>query len=250
MLFINTRPRDRADALTREICKQGIDVLDVPLLHLESVALSEQLTQQFHALPQANIIIVVSPTAAKIGLSYLAQVFQETPQLESIHWIAVGAKTAEVLKAAGINAHIPKVETSEGMLELPILKQASIQSIAFWRGEGGRQFMMSHLAQKNINIINMILYKRSLPRETVTSFQHVAEILKQYHQKIYVCISSEASWLNWLNLLKHDLDVVSKCHYIVLGARLHSIVAKNIPLEKILLASNLKANELGSLMQQ
>ena len=39
-----------------------------------------------------------------------------------IQWIAVGETTAQALATYGISAEVPLVETSEGMLQLPMLK--------------------------------------------------------------------------------------------------------------------------------
>lgn len=249
MLFINTRPVERAEPLTKGIKHFGIEVIELPLLALKPIDLSLVLSEQFEIMStQAQVVVVVSPTAANIGLKYLEQLGYEFNDLNKLHWIAVGDKTAEVFHQIGLQVHVPDVETSEGMLALPILKELDINCIAFWRGEGGRQFMMDHLAQKNIHILNMILYERGLPQSTVTSSQHVAEILKQYHEKIYVCISSEASWHYWLNLFSKDINILYKCHYLVLGARVYTIVAKSIALPNISLISSLKADELGRLM--
>ncbi len=50
-------------------------------------------------------------------------------------------RTAQALAQYGISAEVPKVETSEGMLQLPVLQTLnSGQCLAFWRGEGGRMF--------------------------------------------------------------------------------------------------------------
>ena len=43
MLFINTRPQDRAEALTQALQQQHIEVIDLPLLQLSAQPWSEQL---------------------------------------------------------------------------------------------------------------------------------------------------------------------------------------------------------------
>ena len=64
---------------------------------------------------------MVSPTAVDVGMQYLAQSGLKIDELKHIQWIAVGQATANRLHDYGIEAHVPEVETSEGMLNLPLL---------------------------------------------------------------------------------------------------------------------------------
>ena len=66
MLFINTRPQDRAEALTQALQQQHIEVIDLPLLQLSAQPWSEQLANLYAQLPHTHIIVVVSPTAVDI----------------------------------------------------------------------------------------------------------------------------------------------------------------------------------------
>ena len=53
-------------------------------------------------------------------------------ELKHIQWIAVGQATANRLHDYGIEAHVPEVETSEGMLNLPLLhRMQKSGSVAF-----------------------------------------------------------------------------------------------------------------------
>ena len=82
--------------------------------------------------------MVVSPAAADIGMQYLQQSGISLNDLRQLQWIAVGQTTAEHLKHYGISSQVPKLETSEGMLELDVFRQFNdLHSVAFWRGEGG-----------------------------------------------------------------------------------------------------------------
>ncbi|MEG0489621.1 MAG: uroporphyrinogen-III synthase, partial [Acinetobacter sp.] len=73
MLFINTRPIDRAQALTQCLRQSGFDVLDLPLLELKPRPLTQPLKQLYSQLKHTQIIVVVSPTAVKVGMQYLQQ---------------------------------------------------------------------------------------------------------------------------------------------------------------------------------
>ena len=227
MIVINTRPTDRAAALTDACIQVGYDVLALPLLELHPVAYHAALQSLYTQLASAQVIVVVSPTAVKIGMQYLVQSGISLAQLKHIQWIAVGAMTAQALADYDIHAQVPDVETSEGMLSLPIFQNMpQLSRIAFWRGEGGRQFMMQQCLERQIEVLNFVLYQRVLPEQSRYVFQQFQVQFSQLHPdvKTWVCISSEASWNNWKLLCQHAPEVLNQMHYLVLGQRLSEIL--------------------------
>ncbi|MBF7695132.1 uroporphyrinogen-III synthase [Acinetobacter rathckeae] len=221
MLFINTRPPDRAKPLTQQLQQLGHEVLLLPLLELTPIALHATLIAQFERLNQADVVVVVSPTAAQIGIQYLSALNISLQMLPQCKWIAVGEKTAQVLAQAGIQADIPCVENSEGMLQLPVLQNPSMQIVAFWRGEGGRQFMMEELAAHGVEILNMLLYQRSLPNSSVVQAQVMCERLQDNGlNAVFVPMTSEASWKNWKRICVQHHVALSRFIYLPLGQRL------------------------------
>ncbi|MCJ8162548.1 uroporphyrinogen-III synthase [Acinetobacter zhairhuonensis] len=226
MLFINTRPKARATELSFALQQAGIQVLELPLLELEPCAWSTALQSLYLQLPQASCIVVVSPSAVEFGMAGLQQSGLTLQDLQALQWIAVGEKTAQALAAYGIQSHVPEVETSEGMLQIPLLQNLSSSScIAFWRGQGGRQFMMENLQQQGVSILNFILYQRRCPTQTMKNFEQVVAQLQQ-HQSYSVLISSEASWLNWLALMQTHPALFAHGHFMVLGERLFQLLFK------------------------
>ncbi|WP_273778235.1 uroporphyrinogen-III synthase [Acinetobacter sp. GSS19] len=224
MWFINTRPQDRADNLTAALTAEGIRVKSLPLLELSACVWTPALATLYAELPQADMVVVVSPTAVRIGMQYLQQAGISLQLLASVQWIAVGKATAQVLAEYGISSHVPEVETSEGMLSLPLFQQTSVNTIAFWRGEGGRQFMMQHLQQQGVRILNFVLYQRVCPKETLTTWQEWLPILHQKPAPVWMLVTSEASWLNWLSLIDRDELPWSDFHFLVLGPRLSDLL--------------------------
>ncbi|MBF7685339.1 uroporphyrinogen-III synthase [Acinetobacter sp. B10A] len=229
MRFINTRPADRAEPLTQQLQQLGHEVLQLPLLVLKPIALHDHLRSQLMRLNQAQIVVVVSPTAAYLGLQYLQVLNIPVATLTQLKWIAVGEKTAKVLAVAGIDACVPTVETSEGMLQLPLLQQSGLNMVAFWRGEGGRQFMMEQLRAQGVQIFNMLLYQRALPQDAL---MHAHSISQQLHQEVnqqtFVCISSEASWKNWQYLCAQQNWSLSHFTYLPLGQRLADLLSTDL----------------------
>ena len=224
MMFLNTRPQDRATSLTQALLEAGHQVESLPLLELIAEPFSETLQQLYQQLEYAQAVVVVSPTAVEIGMHYLQQAGMSLQQLQHIQWVAVGHTTAQTLARFGIDSMVPEVENSEGMLELPILKHFDLKRIAFWRGWGGRQFMMQQLQRQGVEILNFILYRRQCPQDSIVRFPQILEKLKN-KSSVAVLISSEASWNHWQQLC-HSYNPPSSItwFYFVLGERLTQIL--------------------------
>lgn len=224
MLLLNTRPAQRAQPLTRVLQQDGIEVVELPLLELKAMPYSAELEGLYLQLPQTQVIVVVSPTAVEIGMQYLQQSQIPLSVLKQVQWIAVGQATARRLQYYGITASVPEVETSEGMLTLPVLQHLNIQQVAFWRGQGGRQFMMNELQQQGIQVLNFVLYDRQCPIHAGEQFQQLSAHLLVTTEPVFVCISSEASWVNWTKLCQNSPKILSQCQYLTLGARLTQLL--------------------------
>ena len=224
MLLINTRPVERAHNLTHVAQQHGIEVLELPLLQLTARPLSAQLQAQYATLARVKIIVVVSPKAVEVGMDYLQQCQLSVADLQQVTWVAVGQKTAQCLAQYGIASVRPEIETSEGMLALPLFASLTAEDhVAFWRGEGGRELMMDTLSAQQINILNLVLYERSCPI--------VSEKLKQQLQQIdprqtAVLISSYMSWQHWLQVMGDFPHLIHSTHYLVLGERVFDYLAQ------------------------
>ena len=227
MLFINTRPADRAQQLTQALQTEGLAVLELPLLALEAMPWSESLAHLFAHIDRVKVIVVVSPAAVAFGMQALARVGAKPEDLGHVQWIAVGQATAHALLQYGFESHVPEVETSEGMLRLPVLQHLdSSAQIAFWRGEGGRQFMMDTLSTQGIEVLNFVLYRRDCPVSTAQTLQAHLDIIRQALPCVLL-ISSEASWNNWLRLAQHYSLEQTAIYCFVLAARVTRLVEES-----------------------
>lgn len=247
MLFINTRPQDRASTLTEALVDAGYQVATLPLLELKAEPFSFELQQLYQQLRQTQVIVVVSPTAVEVGMRYLQQANIDLAQLTHIQWIAVGQATAQALAKFKIESFVPKVESSEGMLDLPILKQQDhLKQIAFWRGLGGRQFMMQQLQQQGISVLNFVLYRRQCPELSVLKFPTILKNIES-HQQVALLISSEASWNNWQQLTSQN-HIEAEWIYLTLGERLTQLLTHSQALlnqaSNIIQLENLSASEI------
>ena len=93
--IINTRPANRAQPLTDALMQKGALVTDIPLVENIPLALSAEHRQYLLNLDLYDVVFVVSPTAAKLGLALLSDYWPQWPI--AVQWLAIGEATAEVL---------------------------------------------------------------------------------------------------------------------------------------------------------
>lgn len=238
---INTRPSERADGLNQALQQAGYAVTPLPLLELvaEPFAL---IQQPLSAIRQVAVVVVVSPATAQLGLAGLQQLGILTSQLDC-QWVAVGQGTAKILQQAGLTVQIPTLETSEGMLALDVFQpltqahesavkdlETVLGTVMFWRGYGGRQFMLKQLASQQA-VLSVNLYRRQLPAASRLHYQH---LLDQYpldqHRVDHphaLLISSGVSWQHWLEL-GQQFGWMMPRYILVLGQRVHQHVCDYI----------------------
>lgn len=215
--FINTRPPSRATHLLPP--DWGAEYF-IPLLQLDACPLNAELEKQLKQAVECDVIVVVSPTAVEIAMRHAQQLGIDFTQFP-IHWVAVGQKTAECLANYSIMAECPSLETSEGMWQLPIFQQ-NIQRVAFWRGHGGREWLIQQLQQRHIDILNILLYQRDFPASSQHIWQSLCTQLTT-QDVIVVLISSGESWRYWCKMQQYDLANY-RVYYLVLGERVFNVV--------------------------
>jgi uroporphyrinogen-III synthase len=209
--FLNTRPVDRAQPLSDALRQAGWQVTELPLLELVPLKPTEQdlKTLSQLAVQPVRVIVVVSPTAARLGLDLLAALNIAPDQLKT-RWLAVGHGTAQVLSTVGICAEVPVLESSEGMIASAALSDlVPNEWVMVWRGNGGRELVQACLLARGVRLQVINLYERQLPILSqklwtndwlgIDSVKPVAQPLKKTDslaQRV-VLLSSGESWRYW-----------------------------------------------------
>jgi|GEM_PF-82737 len=228
--FLNTRPPERSQPLTALLSQHGWRVIELPLLELVPRALdtaeTEALDHLAHGLgkiSQINVIVVVSPTAAELGLATLHARGINANRLQ-LTWLAVGQGTADILKNAGIEARIPKLETSEGLIASHELTQLTSGDTAMiWRGIGGRELVQQHLFAQGVSLSIINFYQRQLPESSQRCWdEHWGTPVGPDKKKDtpwpdIVLLSSGESWRYWQMLAGPQ---TFNPWFLVLGERL------------------------------
>lgn len=237
MIFINTRPTSRAQPLSLAMQNRGMTVLEMPLLELAPVDISGrelQYQKDFYQQPERyQALVVVSPTAARMGLAACPQGFMPKCAV-----IAVGHATAEVLRAAGWQVQCPDEYSNEGMIKMPSLNTLSTgHHILVWRGRGGRRVLVNFLQENGVTVDAIAWYQRRCPIDALDKFTKLQQqlvTLSAQSEPIapitpITLISSGEAFTNWRMLFAEwqadritstDAAQLSDFDYLTFGKRL------------------------------
>jgi uroporphyrinogen-III synthase len=140
-----TRSEPGASRQARALEAAGYRCLIAPVLEIEPVA---------GGAPVGifDLVIFLSEHAVRHGLPRL--------MLGGAELLAVGARTAEVLAAAGHGATHPARADSEGLLGLPALADVAGRRILLVCGEGGRMLLAETLTARGARVERFVCYRR------------------------------------------------------------------------------------------
>ena len=201
-VVINTRPVERAAALTNHLQAAGLTVVEIPMLTLQSRPTTEQdmtLMRQWLS-GDYKALVIVSPTAAASGLA-VWQALEDERQAQNhdndddddnnnerkdiaindlqapSYLIAVGEATASVLNNAKIEASNyqvlqPHIANNEGMLAMPEIERLQAgDKLLVWRGLGGRRLLVDTLLARGVHIDSIAWYERIMPVEAMAQYE-------------------------------------------------------------------------------
>ncbi len=100
-LFISTRPKDSSDELTNMLCHNGARVLELPLIKIEAVDISEEEKKYFTQMNQFQWIIFTSPNGVRFFFANLKAQTGSYRLPEEIKYAVIGSKTETVLQNYG-----------------------------------------------------------------------------------------------------------------------------------------------------
>ena len=159
-----TRPADESEALAQTLRAQSIYSAGFPLLAIEPAPIGPAQRALIQALERYSAVIVVSKPAARLCLDLIDE---QWPRLPSLNWFTVGAASAAILQARGLEVATPSGgDDSEALLQLPLLAmalQGPAPQVLIVRGEGGREVLAHALREQGARVDYLELYRRTLP---------------------------------------------------------------------------------------
>lgn len=241
MLFINTRPIQRAKSLTDFLQKQGITVLELPLLELVACELSEQEKDSLKRLGTPHFytaLVFISETAVRYFFEFIQS--QQIVLTPDITVIAVGQQTAHIFTqhwqkfyASFPNLLTPSQyglpENNEGLVQLPFIQNLkSFDKVCILKGKNGRELFKTTLMEKGINVAEVAFYQRIVPPLSHAMFQQFCQNF-DFSIKPIVLITSLTAWQHWQDLVRpcsaQDSVFLSKFTYLILQSRIANVMA-------------------------
>jgi len=153
-----TRPAGENERLAAMLVEAGISVDIHPLIELSARPQSHQYRQTAMDVDQQDAVIFISKSAVRFALPILESYWPQWPLAPA--WFAVGRGTAETLADHGIRADYPAVPGSEGLLELPGLKDVAEKKVLIVRGVGGREMLRDKLIDRGARVAYWEVYER------------------------------------------------------------------------------------------
>lgn len=229
-IFINTRPPLRQSALPQ--VERVADVVSLPLIELKKRPLSDDDKALLARLCAGgyDVVVVVSITAVEFALSYLSNdEFGRIVQLNQrgkLCFVAVGKPTADALRAAGLVVETPPIASNESMSQMAVF--ANAKKVLFWRGVGGRVFLMNDLQNRGVAVAKVDFYERAI----LDISKPLAQLLER-GQKMVVLISSELAWQAWQRAVACVGANLTKFDYLTMGERLGAMIQGAMVIDKL-----------------
>lgn len=203
-IILLTRSEEQNMIFKAHLADLDAEVLSRPLLRSIPIPLTQAANQVILDLDRFDHIIFISQNAVAFGLKSLASRWPQWPQ--SLHWYAVGPATAQRLQQAGIQAIVPQLASSEGLLELPGLKLPGGSNVLIMRGLGGRETLKQTLEVRGAVVDYIEVYRREavaygnefIPHQDVEmvamiysgeALARLAELI-QSHQHLHLIVPS------------------------------------------------------------
>lgn len=161
-----TRPVAQSEGLSARIAELGGVPLSFPLLEVAPPADAAHLRSQLQSLSRFDLLVFISPNAARFGL----QALQGAGGLPAQARVAaVGQGCARALAESGVTSVIAPTERfdSEALLALPELQQVAGWRVGILRGDGGRETLADTLRQRGAEVEYLECYRRIKPALSV-----------------------------------------------------------------------------------
>ncbi len=174
------------------------------MLEREPITDDPSIRTRILDIDQFSHVIAVSPYAAGLLVDWLDTWWPQTPS--GILWYGVGAGTAAVLSAYGLNTRQPiDGHTSEALLALPELAQLNHEKVLIVRGEQGRDLLPETLTDRGANVTLLPLYRRFAPDHDQATLEGA---ISGFDPEVVVTLSGETlnNLISLSNNTGHNLE--------------------------------------------
>jgi len=212
------RPEPSASELSKVLESVGARCEVLPTLMIHPLVVTAEARQKIMDLDHYDHVIVVSQHAASLGLSIIDEYWPQFPTQQN--WFAIGRKTANSLKPAGLNLIEPNEDlNSEALLNTKLLAKVNGAKILILKGKEGRNTIESELSKRGAAVDTISLYERVCPEYSSTELE--ASLL-EFNPSYIVALSGETLY-NLVQLSKKVNVDLKKKAFILSSERVANI---------------------------
>ncbi|MFI4962578.1 MAG: uroporphyrinogen-III synthase, partial [Legionellales bacterium] len=195
--ILNTRPKDQAYRLSKEILEKGGVAIECPALEIK--ATPPDWVDSLPDLWSVDYAIFISANAVHCCFKQLHQ--KNIPWPSSIKVITIGQGSARALKDYEITPFdLPDQPDSEQVLALASLQTLKDKTVLLFKGEGGRRLIEEGLQARKAKLYCISVYRREMPG---ISHQFLKSIWQEDLVDI-ILVTSEQSLYNLFTLFGTD----------------------------------------------
>lgn len=219
------RPQGKCEATVEQFKRSALPAFGLPIIQTVALEAGIQMFAQYLATQSIDVIIFVSTNAAQ-PVKLLMDKFDGVV-------CCVGSSTARRLDALTCEVLVPNIESSEGLLDLAVLKQVADKHIVIVKGEGGRTLLHETLVERGAHVVCFDVYKRSTIEPAKLNLDWQKEPIE------YVIVTS-------VELLKTALayfEPLRDKHWVVSSERINT-VAKTLGIQNTTVTISARSEDL------
>lgn len=231
-VVVITRPAGTAAALARRVRACGGMPLLLPGLALRA-ADAAGLRAEMRAALQDDLLVFASPAAVRFAAALV-------PLRSKAVVLAVGQGTAQALRGHGVPAQAPSRQDSEGLLDLPALRDLHGKRVALIGAAGGRGLLREQLGARGAQLRELQVYRRMPPRLDRRHF----DALQALPRSARVLLSSAEALHNLMHLLPAPACARLRAAVAVASSERLAQAARQAGFVRIVLADSALADDL------
>ncbi|MFT6121678.1 MAG: uroporphyrinogen-III synthase [Oleiphilaceae bacterium] len=227
------RPEPSGSDLSKVLESVGANCEVLPTLMIQPLDITAEARQKIMNIDDYDHVIVVSQHAARLGLSIIDEYWPQFPIKQN--WFAIGRKTANTLKPAGLNLIEPGEDlNSEALLTMKLLTKVSNEKVLILKGKEGRNIIENVLEKRGAYVDTISLYERICPQYSAAELENS---LIKFNPNYIVALSGET--LSNLIVMSKNVNIDLKNKVFILSSERVANIARDQGYKLTYIANNL-----------
>ncbi|MBE9536262.1 MAG: uroporphyrinogen-III synthase [Proteobacteria bacterium] len=236
-----TRASGQAEVFARQLQDAGFEAVIFPVIEFVPPEDSEPLVEAIHNLASFDWLLFTSSNSVAFFITALLREGKTVSDLSGIKICAVGPKTSEATKEAGITIDlVPKKYQAEGVLEAFREVGINDKKILFPRAKEGREILPKGLDRMGAEVNLVPVYRTIKPEGKEKQLE---DILKKGFD--IISFTSGSTVRNFIEILGEKKQLITGTH-IACISDVTAKVAEEYGLEVGILPKN---NTTGSMLE-